>query len=767
MPAKVKKIDTLKDNKRLSTQSLMQEIWEAIDDGYNTFEIEASGQHNIAGSLWSKNNKELNFYLKNPGQRTGSMGAFKTNIYIDGSAPADTGWLNSGAKIVVYGDSGDTTAHCAASGKIYISGSVGARSGALMKKDPKFPAPELWVLGSTGSFPFEFMGGGIAVICGVDCEDKASVLGDRSCVGMVGGTVYVRGNVSDLSDDVFILDLDENDKEFLQSGLKVYLSEIKKEEFYKKLTDFSLWHKIVAKSYEERQKRNDISLKTFRINNWMNEVNGSIFSDLIEDDFVSYDLVQTGISRLRKPNWKNYAYSAPCEYNCPIKIPTQKRFSLLRQGKIKEALELVLQYSPFPASVCGQVCPNLCLNNCTRGSFDIPLNIKMLGNLSKDIETRSAKITKKQKIAIIGSGVSGISAAWQLSKKGYKVEIFEQCKNIGGKLSQVIPNDRLSREILETELKRFQNTTVNIHTNVKVTQALFKNLENDFDAVVIAIGAHNPVIIPFEGYKRLIKGLNFLKDTNNGIKYDLGENVVVIGAGNAAMDVITQAYKQGAKSVVAIDIQEPRAFENEINAAKKLGAKIMYPCFTQKITQDGVYLKDGRFLKADSVIISVGDRPIFDFLDKNYLDEKSKIKTNEFLQTQNPKVFAIGDAIKPGLFTNAIADGKFAAENIVKFLNNEPLAPIKQKDVIPQHRIKSQYYECYNSNCDNEQNRCMSCGYCRDCGLCKQSCPQNAIVRVEKYPEQFEYVSDPDKCIGCGICAGLCPCGIWEIEENL
>ncbi len=762
-----KVINTIENDKRTSTQNLMQEIWSAIDEGYTDFKIDACGQHNIGGSLWSKNGEELNFYVKNPGQRVGAMGAKGTNIYVEGSAPADTGWLNSGAKIVVQGDSGDTTGHCAASGKIYIAGNVGTRSGALMKKDPKFPAPELWVLGSTGSFSFEFMGGGIAVICGLNCENMPSVLSDRACVGMVGGVVYVRGSIGNLSDDVFLLDLDENDISFLKTGLKTYLSEIKKEDYYDKLTDFSAWHKIVAKTYEERQKQNNISLKTFRINKWFESIGGSIFSDLIKDDFKSYDLVQTGVSRLRRPNWKNYAYCAPCEYNCPIKIPTQKRFSLLRAGKIKEALELVLDYSPFPASVCGQVCPNLCLSNCSRGSFDEPMDVKMLGTLSKDIKAKNVEITKKERIAIIGSGVSALSAAWQLSRQGYRVEIYEQDDKIGGKLSQVIPEERLHHEILETELERFKSTGVKINTNSKVTPDLFKKLEQDFDAVIIAIGAHNPVVIPFEGYERLIKGLNFLKDCKNGKKYNLGKKVVVIGAGNAAMDVITEVYKQdGIEEVTAIDIQEPSAFEKEIKAAEKLGAKIMYPCFTQKITEKGVLLKDGRFLEADSVIISVGDRPIFDFLDKDYLDEKSRIQINEFMQTQNPKVFVSGDAIKAGLFTNAIADGKHAAENVIKFLNQESLTPVKEKDLIPAKRIKSEYYECYSSNCDNEQNRCMSCGYCRDCGLCAQSCPQNAIRREEKENGQFEYISDPNKCIGCGICAGLCPCGIWEMEEN-
>ena len=472
-------IDTLKNNERMSTQDLMQEIWDGINSGVNDFEINACGQHNIGGSVWSKNQEPLNFYVTNPGQRIGAMGACGTNIYVNGCAPADVGWLNSGAKIVVKGDSGDTTGHCAASGKIYIGGNVGTRSGALMKKDPKFVAPELWVLKSTGSFSFEFMGGGIAVVCGVDCENKKSVLGDRACVGMVGGVVYFRGSVKNISDDVFILDLDEKDIEFLDNGLKEFLFEVDKNEYLEELLNFKNWHKIVAKTYEERQKTNDISAKTFRLNKWSEEVEGSIFGNFINDDFVACDLVQTGEARLRVPKWKNYAYSAPCEYNCPIKIPTQKRFSLLRNGNIKEALNMVLDYSPFPASVCGQVCPNLCLNSCSRIQVDEPMDVKNLGILSKDIKMPKMKITQNKKIAIIGAGVAGISTAWQLIKQGYEVEIFEQDNKIGGKLSQVIPSERLNPEILETELERFKETGVKINLSTKVTKKLFSKLEKD------------------------------------------------------------------------------------------------------------------------------------------------------------------------------------------------------------------------------------------------------------------------------------------------
>ena len=223
------KINALENNERMSTQSLLQLIESKIEEGYTDFEINACGQHDIGGSSWAKDkSKTLNFKITNPGQRVGAMARKGTNIYVDGSVPADVGWLNSGAKIVVNGDCGDTAAHCAASGRIYVSGRVGTRSGALMKHDPKFETPQFWVLKNTGSFSFEFMGGGIAVICGYDCAGIKSVLGNRSCVGMVGGTIYCRGPISGVAQCVSILDLDEGDKDFLKKGMKEFLSAIDK-----------------------------------------------------------------------------------------------------------------------------------------------------------------------------------------------------------------------------------------------------------------------------------------------------------------------------------------------------------------------------------------------------------------------------------------------------------------------------------------------------------------------------------------------------------
>ena len=759
-------------DKRLSTQELLQIIYQKMKEGYTSFEIKASGQHDIGGPLWSDDGTPLEFNITNPGQRAGSMGMPNTKITIDGSAPADVGWLNSGAEIILKGDGGDTTAHCAASGKIFVAGRVGTRSGALMKHDPKYPAPEFWVLKNTGSFSFEFMGGGTAVVCGVDSEDVQSVLGSRSCVGMVGGTIYVRGHVDDLSDDVYIVDIDDSDISFLKNGLSEFLEKIDRKDLFERLSNFSEWKKIVAKTLEERKANHLIPMKDFRINNWFKENNGGIFSDVYEDDFSVCSIVNKGTHRLRYPSWENYQQSAPCENHCPIGIPTQKRINLINNNKIKEALELILEYTPFPACVCGNLCPNLCMEECSRGYVDEPIKFDALGFMSRDVQIKKTPITQDKSVAVIGAGVAGLSAAWYLRRHGYRVVVFNDDKEIGGKLRQVIPFERLKKSCLDAELNRIKDCGIDFKLNTRITKSAFEDIEKEYDAVIIACGAHNPLVLPVEGNERLVKGLDFLKAVKNGEKLNIGEKVVVIGAGNAAMDVIIEAYNCGAHEVTAIDIQKPAAFDKEIEHCKSLGAKVMYPCFTQKITDEGVILKDGTLLEADTVIISIGDRPMLDFLPSDWLDERGMIKLNRFKQTANEKVFACGDVIKQGLFTNAIADGNNAAKNVINLFSSKELDTFDKLPQLPRDKVKTEYYQGLSpakvQEIDpwDEKDRCLSCGLCRDCEFCLQACPEQAISKYVNEKGETIYVSNDERCIGCGICAGVCPCGVWTMKDN-
>lgn len=148
------KINTIENNNRMSTQDLLLAISDALAKGETEFNIEASGQHDIGGPLWHPEGKKLKFYVKNAGQRVGSMCLDNTEIIVEDSASADVGWLNAGGKIVVKGDAGDTAGHCAAAGTIYIGGRAGTRSGSLMKHDPLYDAPELWVFKKCRQFLF-------------------------------------------------------------------------------------------------------------------------------------------------------------------------------------------------------------------------------------------------------------------------------------------------------------------------------------------------------------------------------------------------------------------------------------------------------------------------------------------------------------------------------------------------------------------------------------------------------------------------------------
>ncbi len=339
------KINVLENNQRMSTQKLVQLINEKVKEGCVDFEINALGEHDIAGALWAKDkNKKLNFKVINPGQRVGAMALNGTKITVIGSAPADVGWLNSGAEITVLGDTGDTAGHCAASGKIYVQGSVGARSGALMKHDPKFEEPELWVLKNTGSFSFEFMSGGIAVICGLNCEHLKSVLSNRSCVGMVGGKIYARGKLEGLSDSVKVEKLNKDDEKFLLKGLKTFLKEVKSENCYSKLTNFSDWKKIVPLDEKDKNKPK-ISVKEFREKYWFK---GGLFEDLIEDNLEIYSLAETDKARLKIPKWdKEKCVSCNlCLNNCPYSAISKENDTYLSNVNLC-----------IGCGICSAVCP--------------------------------------------------------------------------------------------------------------------------------------------------------------------------------------------------------------------------------------------------------------------------------------------------------------------------------------------------------------------------------------------------------------------------
>ena len=761
-------LNTMQEHTRMSTQDLLLAIESAVQSGETDFEIEASGQHDIGGPLWHPQGKTLRFRVTNAGQRLGSMCLPNTEIVAEGSVSADVGWLNAGGTITVMGDAGDTAGHCASGGKIFIGGRGGTRTGSLMKHDPVYDAPELWVLKSVGSFSFEFMGGGKAIVCGVDAAEGESVLGERPCVGMVGGEVYVRGQIPALPKDIAAFPLSAEDEKFLAEGMDDFLAHIGREELKETLADWSVWQKIRPLKPEEKNNFAQGSVKNFRLTEW---VKGGIFADVAQDDFVVLNTVNTGLYRLRVPGWHNAKFAAPCEYSCPVGIPTQRRFALLREGKIEEAKKLVLNYTPFPASVCGTLCPNPCMENCTRAGWDRPIQIGALGMISAEEPTSDRAEPTGKRIAVIGGGAAGLSAAWQLAKDGHEVTVYDDASSMGGKMEQVIPRGRLDHGILSSELKRIEAMGVKFVASSAVDQAKFQELRDANDAVIVAVGGHKARFFPWEGLEHLTRGIDYLKKLNRGEKPATGKKVVVIGCGNSGMDTCRGVYEMGAESVVAVDVQKPAAFAHEIAHFESLGGKIVWPFVTQKLTGEGIYSTDGRFIPADQIIVSIGEAPIIDFLPQ----EEIETFRGSWLVTKRDQsilsgVFAAGDVIKPGRLTDAIGSGKKAAWYAHRYVMGEEFLPYPQKEKVPAANLSVAWFaKCrdeFGGDVCAEKNRCVSCGTCRDCKTCLESCPENAISRRKTADGSFEYVSDPARCIGCGICVGVCPCGVWELEKN-
>ncbi|MDF2563863.1 MAG: glutamate synthase GltB3 subunit [Massilibacillus sp.] len=761
------KINTLEGHNRMSTQDLLMAISEAVANGETEFDIAASGQHDIGGPLWHPEGKTLKFHVTNAGQRVGSMCLENTEIIVDGSASADVGWLNAGGKIVIKGDAGDTAGHCAAAGSIYIGGRAGTRSGSLMKHDPLYDPPEMWILKNVGSFSFEFMGGGKAIVCGYDSEAFESVLGDRACVGMVGGVLYFRGKAKGISqEELTVTELEASDIEYLDGKMDEFLSSIDRPELRVELTNWSEWHKLRPLTFEERIPRDVANIKDFRTKEW---VEGGIFSDVCMDDFAVNSLVMTGTYRQRVPAWENAKYASPCEFNCPANVPTQQRYNLLREGKVEEAYKLVLEYTPFPGSVCGSVCPNLCMEGCTRGTLDEAVQIGQLGLYSVDTIVEAPKVKTGKTIAVLGGGVAGLNAAWQLAKKGHDVIVYEEDVKMGGKLEQVIPRSRLPQEILQKELKRITDMGIKFVNNYKITAERFAEIKAGHDAVIVATGGHNPTVFPWPGKERIVKGLHFLKAVNKGEHPAVGKNVIVIGCGNSGMDAALGAYQMGAEKVTCIDVQKPAAFAKEIAHVEALGGKLIWPVMTKEVTDEGIITNDGTLIPGDMVIITVGEVPELEYLPEG-LEKFRAWLVPKADKSIMDGVFAAGDVIKPGRLVDAIGAGSKAAHAADLYVRGLAYEPKTEKNLVPSNQLGKDYFtKCHSCElpaANEDYNRCISCGTCRDCQMCLKSCPEKAITRVDLPDGTFQYESSAEKCIGCGICSGVCPCGIWLMDSN-
>ncbi|MBC8207670.1 MAG: FAD-dependent oxidoreductase [Desulfobulbaceae bacterium] len=753
----------------------------------NQIRLETYGQHNIGIRLSHEDG--LTIDTQGPsGQRLGCMGMPGTSITCHGAASDDVGYLNIGAEITVLGDATNGVCNAMANGKVFVGGSIGARGLTMTKWNPDYDKPELWVLGSCGDSFAEFNCGGIAVVCGVEAKNPNNVLGYRPCVGMVGGIIYFRGPIDDSysKTNAKLSQPDDEQWQWLTGQMSEFLTKIGRSELLEHLTIREEWQTLNTITPQERALMfsGPMPMAQFRNQHWNKDLGGDPLRDLSPGlDRSPIEAVPTGDLRRKVPYWANRESAAPCTYYCPVHIPTVDRLRLIREGQIDEAYEMLLNYTPLPGSVCGAICPNLCMQNCSRSGVDESIDIQLLGRSVAHVPSPVMAESSGRKVAIIGGGPAGMNTAWQLAHAGIEAHIFEKDQQIGGKLAQVIPWERLSQAIWDQEIKRFTETK-NIHINlgVDLDQAQFKEIEAEFDYVVVAVGTHQPRKIPFPGHEKVIAALDFLKNAKSDQPKQIGKEVVIIGAGNVGCDVACEAYRLGAENVTLVDIQKPLAFGNEKEAAEALGAQFRWPVMTKEVTDEGLVMDTGEVIPAQTVIISIGDVPALKFLPEDVetltVGGAAWIKTDAGHLTSNSKVLAVGDVEKPGLATHALGAGKTAADYIIAQFKGQDWKPFTKEVITQQALTITHYVPDDHADIHTEEAQaksCLSCAACRDCHLCETICPTGAISRRElEYSHQsgyesglgggYEYVSDDKKCIACGFCADTCPCGIWMIR---
>jgi NADH-quinone oxidoreductase subunit F len=408
---------------------------------------------------------------------------------------------------------------------------------------------------------------------------------------------------------------------------------------------------------------------------------------------------------------------SPCQNACPAGIDVPRYIRYVQQGKFGEAVAVIREKVPFPA-VLGYVCVHFCEAKCRRGSLDEAIGIKELKRIAADNDTGIWKQNNKiapstgKKVAVIGSGPAGLTAAFYLAKKGHKVTVFEALPVSGGMMRVGIPRYRLPDEILDKEIKEIENVGVEIKLSSKVESidALFKQ---GFNAVFVGTGAHKGQNMGIEGENSagVVDGAEFLLKVSLGESVKVGEKVAVVGGGNVAIDAARTALRLGAKEVTIVYRRtraEMPASEEEVEAALEENIKTEFLTNPTKAKNENGKLKV-EFIRQELGKVDQSGRPRpepimgseftreYDMLIKAIGQESEtpdsfgvktaragRIEANkDSMITSRDGVYAGGDVVSgPASVIEAIADGRKAAVAIDKYLGGngmiaEILAPVE------------------------------------------------------------------------------------------
>jgi len=526
--------------------------------------------------------------------------------------------------------------------------------------------------------------------------------------------------------------------------------------------------------------------------------------------------------------------NAPCQIACPNcgdirgwigTVAQRKKIGLSEDEAYTRAWRVIVDVNPFP-SCLGRICPHPCEQHCNRNELDEPLAINAMERFLGDYAIEQGLALERLEssaagewIGVVGAGPSGLSFAYQMARRGYRVSVYEEKEKAGGMLRYGVPDYRLPQRVLDAEIARILALGVELQLGVAIGRDItLDELRARHAAIYLGMGAQmgRTLGIPGEEGPSVWAGTDYLAAVNRGEPVGLGSRVVVVGGGNTAMDAARSARRAGAEVTVLYrrSRQEMPAIASEIDEALEEGVKLILLAAPAQVDRspDGILLgitacrmelggpdPSGRRrpmaiagsefrLPADAVIAAVSQSPIIDGFET--LDHEGSwflVKTGGVV---DEGVLAGGDVLGLGIAGNAIVQGRRAAERLhaqlrgfdegaeqaeerpaigperVKF-ESRPSGPAVRQPRLPVgERITRQTAEVTSTIAEDqflaEVERCFSCGSCMGCEQCSMFCTPGCFTRLREVGLGLYFTLTLDNCEECGKCIEVCPCGFLE-----
>ena len=464
----------------------------------------------------------------------------------------------------------------------------------------------------------------------------------------------------------------------------------------------------------------------------------------------------------------------PCTRACPVDTDIPGYLEFLREGKFDEAAALILDVNPMPA-VTGRVCPHFCEQNCNREHFDEAVSIRAIERAlgdhilaHHDRFIRAPSLETSQSIAIAGAGPSGLACAYFLRRSGHRVVVYDRMDKAGGMLRYGIPAFRLPKGIVDSFVSILEGMGIKFELGVEIGKDLSVSaLLRNFDAVYLAGGAWASASLPLEGRENAIEGTEFLTSLNKGVRFTLGNKVLVIGGGNVAVDVAVAAKRLGAEEVVMACLEkkdEMPALAWEVEHALEEGIKLMTswgPCRIilssgivagiELIACTSVFDEEGRFspkfdtnkrkiVGADSIILAVGQQPDDSLFASGVDRMRGFIRVDPETQaTRIEGLYAGGDGVNgAGTVVEAIAAGRRAARSMNQYLG---------KDFAERKLIKRRMNRFDESCLDTSSRQEPEYRAARN---------RDLLGEDQSELSQSQLTKEVKRCFNCG-CVAVCP----------